>query len=676
MNFETQLFQYLENLKNNLRNQPIFLGGTASWGGGIGGPPGGFIGYLPQNRVAYDFGEIASSGIPISGMSLWDNLNHIRYRIQQLEDGGVTPSGTGSVLFLSQDGTVVASGVTLINFVGATVTETGTGEVTVTISSSGVPASGITGINVEAFTDITTLHFSGATVTNPSSNEVLISIDIPTPSGGGDMYKSVYDINNNGIVDTAESVPWSGIIGTPVTFPPATHNHDDRYYTETEVATSGQASINWANIISIPNLLLDAPADGSIYGRQDSTWVTISGGVSVSGISEAPIDGIIYGRQNGTWVETISGLATSGDDTSLISNGDGTYYWGYPVFFVDEIDGSPSGGFTRIVFPAGSVSISGTSAIISFGSISGILEAPIDGNIYGRQNGDWSEIIIPSGISSITVEDVDTTLTGITTLFIEGGSVENINATTAKIIISGLSGNMYSSVKDYQNYLDGALYPASGVMTFIVGNTCTISGIYAYVENCNTEIIFDVNRNGTTLYTTQANRPTCTNASLLDLSIPDSINLSPGEIITVDIDSLTGSASNLTIAIITEASTDYNYPKPKQQAILTFAGNITVGENPLRIYNTTGSAKTILQVHVSVATAPTGSDILVDIHKNGTTIFTNQSNRPTVTASANTGISTTIDVSNWPDGEYLTASIDQIGSSVSGANLVVNILFE
>lgn len=32
----------------------------------------------------------------------------------------------------------------------------------------------------------------------------------------GDMLKSVYDANNNGIVDAAESVPWAGVTGRPL----------------------------------------------------------------------------------------------------------------------------------------------------------------------------------------------------------------------------------------------------------------------------------------------------------------------------------------------------------------------------------------------------------------------------------------------------------------------------
>ena len=42
----------------------------------------------------------------------------------------------------------------------------------------------------------------------------------------GNMLKAIYDSNNNGIVDAAESVPWSGTSeGRPSTFPPSAHSH-------------------------------------------------------------------------------------------------------------------------------------------------------------------------------------------------------------------------------------------------------------------------------------------------------------------------------------------------------------------------------------------------------------------------------------------------------------------
>jgi hypothetical protein len=68
----------------------------------------------------------------------------------------------------------------------------------------------------------------------------------------GNMEKGTYDTNNNGVVDAAESVPWSGVTGKPGAFTPAEHHHDDRYYTETELSTSGQAVVHWGNLSNVP----------------------------------------------------------------------------------------------------------------------------------------------------------------------------------------------------------------------------------------------------------------------------------------------------------------------------------------------------------------------------------------------------------------------------------------
>lgn len=54
-------------------------------------------------------------------------------------------------------------------------------------------------------------------------------------AGFGDMLKSIYDKNNNGKVDlaeTADNVPWTGITGKPSTFAPTAHVHTADQVTE------------------------------------------------------------------------------------------------------------------------------------------------------------------------------------------------------------------------------------------------------------------------------------------------------------------------------------------------------------------------------------------------------------------------------------------------------------
>jgi hypothetical protein len=120
---------------------------------------------------------------------------------------------------------------------------------------------------------------------------------------------------------------------------------------------------------------------------------------------------------------------------------------------------------------------------------------------------------------------------------------------------------------------------------------------------------------------------------------------------------------------------------PTLQTIFTVEGTLTVDSNPLRIYNNFGDGKTISEVFLSVDTPPTDASILVDVNKDGTTIFTTQSNRPSIADGANTGNTTNVDVPVcvdvpvWADGEYLTMDVDQIGSGTAGSYLTVHIIY-
>lgn len=80
----------------------------------------------------------------------------------------------------------------------------------------------------------------------------------------------------------------------------------------------------------------------------------------------------------------------------------------------------------------------------------------------------------------------------------------------------------------------------------------------------------------------------------------------------------------------------------------------------------------ILGTTAAVGTAPTGAAIILDVNKNGTTIYTGGTNRPTIAIS---GFATTTEpapaVTTILAGDYLTVDIDQIGSTVAGSDLTV-----
>lgn len=87
-------------------------------------------------------------------------------------------------------------------------------------------------------------------------------------------------------------------------------------------------------------------------------------------------------------------------------------------------------------------------------------------------------------------------------------------------------------------------------------------------------------------------------------------------------------------------------------------------------------AATIINVTAAVAVAPTGAAILIDVNKNGTTIFTTQANRPTIAIGANGETTPAVpDVTAIAVNDYLTVDIDQVGSTVAGEELTVFVLY-
>jgi hypothetical protein len=100
MALENEILTLMNNLYRNMRAQPLSLGGISGLNGGTGGPPGGFVGWLPQSRITYDTTEgISASGVLASGVgNLVDNLNHIRYRFPIIISGAISTPPTDSEL--------------------------------------------------------------------------------------------------------------------------------------------------------------------------------------------------------------------------------------------------------------------------------------------------------------------------------------------------------------------------------------------------------------------------------------------------------------------------------------------------------------------------------------------------------------------------------------------------
>jgi len=116
-------------------------------------------------------------------------------------------------------------------------------------------------------------------------------------------------------------------------------------------------------------------------------------------------------------------------------------------------------------------------------------------------------------------------------------------------------------------------------------------------------------------------------------------------------------------------------PAGKVKTTLSFAvtGTLTTGTDkaPTLVAPCT---LTITKVKLVVKTAPTGAAIIVDVNKNGTTIFTTQANRPQIADGATQGDSGTPDVTSLAEGDKITIDCDQVGSGTAGADLTVEVV--
>lgn len=107
-------------------------------------------------------------------------------------------------------------------------------------------------------------------------------------------------------------------------------------------------------------------------------------------------------------------------------------------------------------------------------------------------------------------------------------------------------------------------------------------------------------------------------------------------------------------------------------ATLAYAvsGDLAVDTNvafPLRPHVTF----TITGVDVEVKTAPTGANIIVDVNVEGSTIFADPSDRPEIVATEFTASGGDLGTTTISADEAVTIDVDQIGSTIAGADLVV-----
>lgn len=91
--------------------------------------------------------------------------------------------------------------------------------------------------------------------------------------------------------------------------------------------------------------------------------------------------------------------------------------------------------------------------------------------------------------------------------------------------------------------------------------------------------------------------------------------------------------------------------------------------------NDSGQTLTIVAVRVRATIAgPTGQALIVDINKNGTSVFASQATQPRIAADAtDSGKVVSMTTTSVADGDSLVPDIDQAGSIVPGSGILVSV---
>lgn len=127
--------------------------------------------------------------------------------------------------------------------------------------------------------------------------------------------------------------------------------------------------------------------------------------------------------------------------------------------------------------------------------------------------------------------------------------------------------------------------------------------------------------------------------------------------------------------ILTHKNDANAHHTPKVSGVVFNLGLAAVGTKLSQVLIPGTFAISLVKIYAD--TAPTGASLIVDINKNGTTIFTTQANRPEIAIGEHSDDSGTPNITALAAGDRLSVDIDQVGSTIAGGNdLLIAVVME
>lgn len=192
------------------------------------------------------------------------------------------------------------------------------------------------------------------------------------------------DISNTptlGTLASQNSVDWdTDITDIPSTFPPSVHNHDDRYYTETETDSLLSAKANTADLGDL------AMQDTVDYATDVTNKPTLG---TMAAVNDAASDGNEYVRKNGTWAVASGGGGGGGTWGSITGTlSDQTDLQNALAAKADTADLGDLASQDTVDYTTDITNLP------TLGTMAAVNDASSDSKIYGRKNGAWAKTLI------------------------------------------------------------------------------------------------------------------------------------------------------------------------------------------------------------------------------------------------------------------------------------------